>query len=364
MKLNRRSRSVLALVLALTMVLTAAGCGNSEPENRPYDYNLEEYVTVGQYKGLEYTDFEVEVTDGDVDAALEEILAAFASSTEVTEGTVKSGDYVNITYTMEVDGQMQEGTDEQTYNVIVGDSGLIPEVDEALMGAEVGDTVTVETTLAEDYDINPEFAGKPVKYEIEIQHILLLENPELTDEFAKETLGAKSAEDYREQIRQALYDAKLDDARYAAGEEIWAQVVEASEVLQYPEAELAETEAALIENFKALCEQNGLTFEEALSDILAIDEEEFNAEMHKSAELGVKEYMILYTIARENDLELTEKEIDAYLDSLLTGSGLTESTFEEQYGMTIREYAEANNLIVSMQYQEVFYFLADQGTAK
>ena len=65
MKLNKMMRTVLAVVLTMTMALAAAGCGSSEEEaaEKPYNYNLEEYVTVGEYKGLEYTAFEVEVTD-------------------------------------------------------------------------------------------------------------------------------------------------------------------------------------------------------------------------------------------------------------------------------------------------------------
>ena len=364
MKLNRRSRSVLALVLVLTMALTAAGCGNSEPENRPYDYNLEEYVTVGQYKGLEYTGFEVEVTDEEVEAAIEEVLAEYTTKEEVTEGTVKSGDYVGIRYTMEVDGQMISGTDEQVYTVKVGDSGLMPAVDQALMGVQVGDTVSVETEFEEDYDLNPDYAGKAVKYEITVENIAVPVYQELTDTFAKEILGVKDAAEYRELVRETLYQNALAEARYAAGEEIWAQVVEASEVLQYPEAEVAKTEENLLKNLQALMEQSGMTLEEGIADVLGTDEETFHAEIRKSAEAGVKEEMILYSIAREHDLEMTEQEIQDYLDLLLDANEMDDEEFTEQYGVSIRTYMEDGGVLISMLYEEVFYFLVDNGTAK
>ena len=364
MNVKKTTRTLLAMMLVLAVAMTAAGCGNEEPVKKPYDYNLEEYIKVGEYKGLEYTAFEVEVTDEEVDTAIEDVMSEYTTQTKVNEGTVKSGDYVNIKYTMEIDGELVEGTDLQNYTVKVGDSGLMPDVDKALIGTEVGETITVETAFSEDYDINPEYAGKDVKYVIEVQYIAVPEYQELTDEFAKENLGVDTAEKYRELVKDTLYENELAEARYTAGEEIWAKVAEASEVLQYPEAEVTRTKETLIKNFEALLEQSGMTMEEALTDVLQMDEAEFDAEMQKSAEGGVKEELILYSIARENDLELSEKELDSYLKMLLEANGMTAEGFAEEFGVDIREYAEDSGVIISMLYEEVFGFLVDEGVAK
>ena len=362
--MKKNMKRIIAAAMILTMVLVSAGCGNSEPVNRPYDYNLEEYVTVGEYKGLEYTAFEVEVADKEVEDAIEEILAEYMTKEEVTEGTVKSGDYVGIKYSMEVDGENVTGTDTQVYTVKVGDSGLMPDVDKALIGAEVGETIQVETTFSEDYDLNPEYAGKAVKYEITIENIAVPVYQELTDEFAKKTLGVKDAAEYSEMVKETLYQNKLAEARYAAGEEIWAQVVEASEVIQYPEAEVAKTEENLTKNLQSMMEQSGMSIEDGISDVLGMDEETFKAEIRKSAEAGVKEEMILYTIAREHDLEMTEKEIQDYLDRLLAANEMDDEEFTKQYGVGIRTYMEDGGVLISMLYEEVFGFLVDNGTAK
>ena len=362
--MKKNMKRIIAAAMMLTMVLVSAGCGNSEPVNRPYDYNLEEYVTVGEYKGLEYTAFEVEVADKEVEDAIEEILAEYMTKEEVTEGTVKSGDYVGIKYSMEVDGENVTGTDTQVYTVKVGDSGLMPDVDKALIGAEVGETIQVETTFSEDYDLNPEYAGKAVKYEITIENIAVPVYQELTDEFAKKTLGVKDAAEYSEMVKETLYQNKLAEARYAAGEEIWAQVVEASEVIQYPEAEVAKTEENLTKNLQSMMEQSGMSIEDGISDVLGMDEETFKAEIRKSAEAGVKEEMILYTIAREHDLEMTEKEIQDYLDRLLEANEMDDEEFTKQYGVGIRTYMEDGGVLISMLYEEVFGFLVDNGTAK
>ena len=116
------------MVLVLTMMMTAAACGTEEPVEKPYDYNLEEYVKVGAYEGLEYTAFEVEVTDEEVEEAIEEVLAEYMTKEEVTQGAVKAGDFVKIKYTMEVDGEAVNGTDAQSYTVKALPESSVPEM--------------------------------------------------------------------------------------------------------------------------------------------------------------------------------------------------------------------------------------------
>ena len=164
--------------------------------------------------------------------------------------------------------------------------------------------------------------------------------------------------------KETLYQNELAEARYAAGEEIWKQVVEEAEVLQYPEAEVAKTAENMEKNLISMMEQSGMTLEQGLAEVLEMTQEEFDAEIPKSAEAGVKEELILYTIAREHDLELSEKEIQDYTDRLLTANNMTDEEFTEKYGVDIRTYMEDGGVLISMLYEEVFGFLVDEGVAK
>ena len=110
--------------------------------------------------------------------------------------------------------------------------------------------------------------------------------------------------------------------------------------------------------------ESGMTLEEGMTEILEMDQETFDAEIRKSAEAGVKEELILYTIARKHDLEMSEKEIQDYLDRLLEANTMTDEEFTEQYGVDIRTYMEDGGVLISMLYEEVFGFLVDEGVAK
>ena len=86
-------------------------------------------------------------------------------------------------------------------------------------------------------------------------------------------------------------------------------------------------------------------------------------EMEESAKSTVKQEMILYYIARENDLELSDEEYDQYLNSVLESNDMTEEEFKKQYSMDLRTYAEQSGIDTSLLYERVFYFLVDNGTA-
>ena len=85
--------------------------------------------------------------------------------------------------------------------------------------------------------------------------------------------------------------------------------------------------------------------------------------MEESAKSTVKQEMILYYIARENDLELSDEEYDQYLNSVLESNDMTEEEFKKQYSMDLRTYAEQSGIDTSLLYERVFYFLVDNGTA-
>ena len=95
-------------VVFMTAVLTAAmlmtGCGQKSEVKTDYVDDLSKYVTLGEYKGLEYEEEAVEVTEEEIQSELDYMADAFASREQITEGAAKDGDTVNI-YDFEFDYQ-------------------------------------------------------------------------------------------------------------------------------------------------------------------------------------------------------------------------------------------------------------------
>ncbi len=363
-KTKRISTILLIVVLVMSMMLT--GCSKSTSGTltivEHYNYDLSEYVQVADYLGIEYEAIDVEVTDEEMQSEIDTILQTYSTQTELSEGTIEDGDYVKLSYSLEMDGEEIDSVSAEDYIIQVGQGQLLEEIDEALIGHDVGDTFDVEVTFPEDYSIEESFAGQVGIFTITIESKYLVTYPDYDDDFAAKYLGYDTIEEYEEALWQSLYDEKYYDAKYEQGEIIWEQIVEASVVLQYPEDEVNAMIDSLLETFDLLCETYGIEYDEALES-MELEEEEFLESMEESAKTIVKEQMILFYIARENVLEFSDDELRDWLETLMEGYGIDADEFEETYGMDFGEYAEENSVIISLLYQDVFYFLVDEGVA-
>ena len=86
-------KKITAIGLALVFVLSFTACGSSLPYD---DYDLEEYITVGDYEGMEVEKFTIEVTDEEVEEEINNRLQLAGTTEEVTEGVVEDGDTISI----------------------------------------------------------------------------------------------------------------------------------------------------------------------------------------------------------------------------------------------------------------------------
>lgn len=360
MKKQTAVRRFVSAMLAIPMMLTVVtltGCG----ADKPYDIHLQDYVKVGEYKGISYIDFKIRVTEEEIQEEVEKVLQKYSVQTERTEGPLEEGDYASIQYKLEVDGDKLNGSSSRDYTIHVGEETILEDIDKALLGKEAGETFEVQTTFPEDFELSSQMAGKEALFTITVKKIFDVTLPVLDDAFVSENLGFNTADDYLENLKAELYDQKQQDARFQAGEEIWTKVLESSEVLKYPEDEVKQKQDALTESFRIICEKYGTTLEEALDSILKTDETEFMENIRTSAESAVKEEMILYYIARENGLEMTLQEQQAYLDDVLAENGITAREFKEKYSTSIEEYAEESGILTSLLYERVFDFLVENG---
>ena len=95
-------RKTAGLVLAGAMCISMlSGCGDSSSSSNPAQEMMDrysQYVTLGNYVGVEYTPQVTEVTDEEIQYYVEQFISSYTTTEEVTEGTVEMGDSVNIDY--------------------------------------------------------------------------------------------------------------------------------------------------------------------------------------------------------------------------------------------------------------------------
>lgn len=150
------SAALCATMLLGTAALTSCDSYKKTPSDfkLPYsDYNLADYVTLGEYKGLEYTEIDTTVTSDQIDAKIKELLSDYTTEELITDRGAQYGDTLSIKYTGFVDGeQLENGSGSDT--ITLGSSGYIDGFDAGLVGVKAEETTTLHLTFPDPYPNN------------------------------------------------------------------------------------------------------------------------------------------------------------------------------------------------------------------
>lgn len=333
------------------------------PKDRPYDYDLSEYVKVGDYKGLDYSIAEVSVTDDEVETEIDSRLQSAATTETVTEGKVEDGDSINIAFAGTIDGEEFEGGSSESYDITIGTTQMIDGFVEGLIGHEIGDNVILNLKFPDDYS-NEDVAGKDVVFDVTINYKSVEVVPELDEDFVKDNSDVDTVEEYKEAVKEELLAQKESQADLDAKEALWNEIVAASEVISYPEKELEAANAAadeIEEQYKSQAESYGMEWEDFLESYMGSSQEDFEESKKQYAEETVLQEMVMYYIAREEGIEVTDKEYKEYLADSLETYGFTEDTFKQSYGQTIEEYADDNRWRTAMLLEKVLDKVMEYG---
>lgn len=343
-----KKQRISAIVLAGVIVLGMTGCGNSKAKV----YN--EYVTLGDYKGIEYTKTVTEVTDEDIQSRLDSFTEGLAETTDVTDRAVKDGDIVNIDYVGTRDGEEFDGGSATGYDLTIGSGSFIPGFETGLVGHNIKEEVSLDLTFPEDYQ-NEEMAGADVNFKVTINSIQVKTTPKLTDALVKENTEYDTIDAYKDSIREELEETNEANAEQQAQSDIFNKVVENSTISGYDEAEVKKLVDEEFESFKQTAqsyESYGYSYEDVLS-MNGYDTEE-------SLKEGITEYvkryldqkMVLYCIADKEGIKVTSEETDKKVEEYMDTYQV--KTKEEVYDYFGDDYFE-----VSILSEKIMAFLKE-----
>ena len=153
-------------------------------------------VKLGKYKGVKIEKIEHNVTDEDVNKALEDEQKKNARVIYVEDRAVESGDIAVIDFDGSVDGVAFDGGKGEDYELEIGSNTFIPGFEDQLIGAKTGDEVKVEVKFPEEYHA-ADLAGKDAVFMVKVKSIKTKELPELDDDFASEVSEFDTLEEYK-----------------------------------------------------------------------------------------------------------------------------------------------------------------------
>lgn len=291
--------------------------------------DIDEYITIGEYKGIELQNTVDVVTDEDVEAQIENEMKSRAEEVTDKNETVQTGDLVTIDFVGTKDGEVFDGGSGNNYDLTIGEGGMIDGFEDGIIGMKKGETKELPLTFPEDY-FAEEMAGQDVVFKITLQNFRRA--PELTDEWAAKNTDFATAEEYKQNCRSELEKNAEEYAKYQMYSDAWNAVLQSSEIIEFPEEEIENSIAEFKRQVEVYATQANMELEEFVES-QGYTEESFEAECRQYAEYKVKQNLIVQGIMDAEGLSLDDKECLAIQDELIKNYGVKDlADLIDQYG--------------------------------
>lgn len=310
----------LFLFICFSVIALAAGCKKKGSADK---IKASDYVTLGEYKGIEVTVDRIQVTDGLVDMMIQNRLESNAPVEEVTDRAVMDGDIVNIDYEGFKDGVAFDGGSAKGVDLKIGSGQFIPGFEEGLIGTNIGDTVSLNLTFPEVYENNPDLAGQAVVFKVTVNSISISKIPELTEDYVKENTEYDSIQAYKDATRQKLQE--ISDEQYESDlkNAVIGKLIEISTFSSIPQS-LLDYYAGIYRNY--IEKQVQSSYGMSLSDYLAksqMSSEKFEELVSNVAESQAKVELVERAVADAEKITISEDEYNELLPEYLSDLGIS-----------------------------------------
>lgn len=302
-------------------------------KGKPFIYTAEvavkPEVTLGKYMGVTVTKVDTSVSEEEIAAELENERNKNSRTVSVTDRPVQEGDTAVIDFEGFVDGVPFEGGKAEGHSLEIGSHTFIDTFEDQLIGKNVGDDVDVNVTFPDQYQA-PELAGKPALFKVKIHEIKAKELPELNDEFASEVSEKETLAEFKEEIKERLAQAKEAEAKAQKEEEAIQKIIEKSK-MDIPEAMIETQCETMLDEFAQRITQSGLSFEQYLQ-FSGTDVNGLKEQVRPEAVKRIQSSLVLEQIAKEENIEVSDADIDAEIEKMAVAYGMEADKLKEYMG--------------------------------
>src|ERR1700689_1498357 len=283
-------------------------------------FDLRPTIEVKDYEGLKVPESKVEVTDEQVEEAIERFRVRQATLKKVEDRTVvEEGDYALATVEAFEDGKPMSATKTEDRLVEVSERSLAHGVHEALIGGEIGKEMKASKPSPADYS-QKELAGKTVEWRATPKEIYRRELPTVDDDFAKD-LGDENPEAFRPRV---LAHAQQEaDARVRQG--LLDLVIERNPV-ELPESLVTREQSAMEAELHQTLEAGGLSHEDATERV-----KQSADDLKTRAEKRARTALIVDALAEQEKIEIKDGESGNRVAAIVPQSGRTGDRAAEFY---------------------------------
>ncbi len=356
---------------------------NFELEPEPtivFSVPLQPEVDLKDYKDIRL-DFEIpEVTDEDVDKAMK-ALQQREALIEESSRPVEVGNQVTIDIHSEVadgeerpeaseaeerdSGESDDDTEEKTViykgdqyyhrhdltiqlNKDGEDEPLMPGFVDALVGANVDETLEFDLTFPDDEEEYKEFAGRTIHFNVDIKKIETVTLPELNDAFAAKITAEEDEPLTLLQLRIRMRENLEEEAKRRAESEyadsMLEKVIEGAEI-RFPEMMVEERIDDLMEELDGNLRQQGITLED-YKRVLQVEEDSIRDQYRERATDLVKRSLSLMQLLADEEIKISSEAVEERINTVALQFGPSASAFRDYLESDSMRTNIANDLLV------------------
>ena len=270
-------------------------------------------IEIDGYFGLKAEKADASVSDADEDAELKALQDRQSRLVTVEGRAAQMDDTVMFDFEGFVDGVAFEGGKGENYSLKLGSGQFIPGFEEQIVGKSVDEEFDVNVTFPEDYQAT-ELAGKPAVFKCKLHEIKNREVPELNDDLAKDCSEFDTLDELKADTRKKLEEkkaAEADNAYETALAEQLADLVKG----EIPEAMFENAVNDQVNGFDQRLRMQGLELAKYL-EFTGMTMEDFRKNFRPQAELQTKVRLALETIAKKENVEVTDEDLEAEYENM------------------------------------------------
>lgn len=307
-------------------------------------------IELGEYKGVEVSKTDTNVSDEEVDRQIEELRRKDGKQEKITTRGIQDGDMAVVN--IKLDDQEGDG---RSFMIIAGQT--FASLDKLIAGMHVEEIKSADLEFPENFQ-EKDWAGQKHHAHVTIRSVSAVQVPNLDDEFAK-NFNLENVDQLKERMRSAIEQAKEQSGRDMVNEQLMEKILGASKIVvadttweSVAERRLQEIDFQLRQQkrtMEAYAKEQGMTVEDMVESL------------KKEAKLHVERAVVIEEIFRKEELEVTEADQNRHFIEILQENQVTQENidkFTKEYGQQIFQ-----EIMLRARYGKVMDFLNENAVA-
>jgi trigger factor len=263
-------------------------------------------ISLGDVTGIEVQQESRTIGDADVDEALDAMREQHAQFRAV-ERVAAPGDLVIVDYTLTPEGE--EATSAKGYEFVVGTGGVLPEIDQAVVGTGVGEERRIALRFPDDYRVE-RLRGKSAAAVVNVIEVKEKVLPAVDDDLARSIGEFDTLDALRGELRKQL-EARRDAEKRRELEDRIVEILLERHSFAVPEALVLRQISHQVEHVRDRMRRQGVD-----PDTIDWDFGKIVNELRPGAEKAVRRTLLLEAIAEREAIAPSDADVDAEIERI------------------------------------------------